>query len=207
MNKKTIILGDIHGRTIWKDIIEKEQPDMVIFLGDYVSTHDNISGDDQFTNLVEILDYKEVNKDNCILLRGNHDTQHLGYYWASCSGLFHTVRNYMSDSSFKEEFLYKTQWVYTTSVKDEKYIFSHAGVSKEWLKWAQFDIQDINNQQPSEKFGFNGPSWDYCGESEAQPCTWIRPMALSCHAVEGWNQVVGHTPVTGNCPASLTMEN
>lgn len=35
---KTVIVGDIHGRTIWKDILEKEQPDRVVFLGDYVST-------------------------------------------------------------------------------------------------------------------------------------------------------------------------
>ena len=37
---KILVLGDIHGRTIWKDIIEHEQPDLTIFLGDYVSTHD-----------------------------------------------------------------------------------------------------------------------------------------------------------------------
>ncbi len=33
---KTIVIGDIHGRTSWKDIIEKEQTwDKVIFIGDY----------------------------------------------------------------------------------------------------------------------------------------------------------------------------
>ena len=52
---KILILGDIHGRTIWKDIIEKESPDKVIFLGDYVSTHDNISADQQLSNLNNIL--------------------------------------------------------------------------------------------------------------------------------------------------------
>ena len=29
--EKTLILGDIHGRTCWADIIEKENPDKVIF--------------------------------------------------------------------------------------------------------------------------------------------------------------------------------
>ena len=33
---KIIILGDIHGRTIWKQIIEKENPDKIIFLGDTI---------------------------------------------------------------------------------------------------------------------------------------------------------------------------
>ena len=52
---KILVLGDIHGRTIWKDIIEKENPDKIIFLGDYVSTHDNISADQQLSNLNNIL--------------------------------------------------------------------------------------------------------------------------------------------------------
>lgn len=41
---KILILGDIHGRTIWKQIIENENPDKIIFLGDYVSTHEDIDG-------------------------------------------------------------------------------------------------------------------------------------------------------------------
>lgn len=69
---KTLVLGDIHGRTIWKDIIEKENPDRVIFLGDYVSTHEGISSDQQIEELYAILDYKDNNPDKVILLRGNH---------------------------------------------------------------------------------------------------------------------------------------
>ena len=69
---KILVLGDIHGRTIWKDIIEKENPDKIIFLGDYVSTHDNISADQQLSNLNNILNYKEESSDKVILLRGNH---------------------------------------------------------------------------------------------------------------------------------------
>lgn len=46
-NKKIVVLGDIHGNTVWKDIIAKEQPDQVIFLGDYVSTHENVSDEEQ----------------------------------------------------------------------------------------------------------------------------------------------------------------
>ena len=56
---KIVVLGDIHGRTVWKDIIEKEQPDQVIFLGDYVSTHDCISESDQVSNLLEVLCFKD----------------------------------------------------------------------------------------------------------------------------------------------------
>ena len=40
---KIVVLGDIHGLTVWKDIIDEEQPDQVIFLGDYVSSHEGVS--------------------------------------------------------------------------------------------------------------------------------------------------------------------
>ena len=69
---RTLVLGDIHGKTIWKDIIKKENPDKVIFLGDYVTTHEGISSEAQIANLEEILDYKEANSSKVILLRGNH---------------------------------------------------------------------------------------------------------------------------------------
>ena len=42
---KTIVFGDIHGRMEWYDIVQAENPDKVIFLGDSVSTHEDISSD------------------------------------------------------------------------------------------------------------------------------------------------------------------
>ncbi len=33
--KKTLVLGDTHGRSNWKLAIHQEQPDRVIFIGDY----------------------------------------------------------------------------------------------------------------------------------------------------------------------------
>ena len=77
---KYLVLGDIHGRECWKDIIPKENPDRIIFLGDYVSTHDGVDSEVQINNLKEILDLKSSLQDRVILLRGNHDMQHLGYF-------------------------------------------------------------------------------------------------------------------------------
>lgn len=192
---KILILGDIHGRTIWKDIIEKESPDKVIFLGDYVSTHDNISSETQIANLNNILDYKEANSSKVILLRGNHDIQHLGYYWAECSGLDPKVWQHMSESNFKERFLKLTQWVHIDD--DLKVIFSHAGISDVWTNNSEIkSIYEINKLEPSELFGFTPDSfYDYYGDSVTQPPTWIRPQALCRCNISKWDQVVGHTPV------------
>jgi hypothetical protein len=78
---KILVLGDIHGRSIWRDIILKENDaDKIIFLGDYVSTNNPyITSEVQISELTKILTYKDINKDKVILLRGNHDMCFLNY--------------------------------------------------------------------------------------------------------------------------------
>lgn len=202
---KIVVLGDIHGKLIWKDIIEKEQSDKIIFLGDYVSTHGLESAEQQVINLNSILEYKINNPDTVILLRGNHDIQHLGYNWAECSGWNQKVYEMMK--SRKDDYLELTQWVYID--KNLKTIFSHAGVSTEWMRVAGINsIYEINDMEPSEKFGF-WPSKmsDYYGISPTQPPTWIRPQTLVEYMPEGWTQVVGHTPIKRLCNVGELMRN
>ena len=186
---KIVVLGDIHGRTIWKDIIAKEQPDKVIFLGDYVSTHDDISDEEQVENLKEILRYKDEHPE-AILLRGNHDMHHLGYESTKISGYFPRVAELMA--GLKDEFLAKTQWIYVMG----NTIFSHAGISKVWLEENKLTLDDINSLAPSAMFAFNRSNpRDLYGNSPEQSPTWIRPMALVNVMIPDYDQVVGHTLV------------
>ena len=203
---KLLVLGDIHGRTIWKDIVNLENPDKIIFLGDYVTTHEGISPEHQLSNLEDILQYKEDRGEAVILLRGNHCLDCLGYYWAKCSPTEPKVKKVMSVDPLKSRFLNLTQWVYID--EELKTIFSHAGVSDVWMKNSEIDsVHDINSLVPSELFGFTPNNYgDYCGDSETQPPVWIRPQALCNCNIEGWNQVVGHTPVQkGICHTHNTI--
>ena len=50
---RTIFLGDTHGRATWKDIITKENPDRVVFIGDYFDSFD-IEPAEQMFNFKEI---------------------------------------------------------------------------------------------------------------------------------------------------------
>lgn len=196
---KLLVLGDNHGRPQWEEIIKKEQPDLTIFLGDYVSSHESIDSASQITNLEKILQYKESHMDSVILLRGNHDTQHLGYSWTECSGYFPHVGEYLMKN--KDRFLSLTQWIYIYN----DIIFSHAGISTEWLKVANISsIEEINNIEPDNRFGF----WpckmsDFYGISPTQPCTWIRPQTLVEYMPEGITQVVGHSPVKVICNVGI----
>lgn len=204
---KTLIIGDIHGRLCWFDIISKENPDKVVFLGDYVTSHYGIPADQQLSNLEDILNYKKDNSDKVVLLRGNHDCQMLGYYWARCSGYDSNVQEGMK--SMKDRFLDLTQWVYI--IPGTNIVCSHAGIGEHFLKECNKktqsenrsileQISEINRLIPSELFGFTPCRFsDYTGESSTQPCTWIRPYTLLHYGVRGITHVVGHTPIDHIC--------
>ena len=187
---KILVLGDIHGRGCWEPIIEKENPDLTIFLGDYVSTHGLITEKQQIDNLERILQYKEENPDTVILLRGNHDLASL-YYWAECYPMNgERVDEYMRNN--KERFLNNTQWIYLY----KNICFSHAGVSSIWMENNKIkSLEDINTLEPSEVFAFTGKMSDFTGVSSTQPPTWIRPHTLVDCGYKGVIHVVGHTNV------------
>ena len=56
---KTIIIGDVHGTTHWKDILDFENPNRVIFIGDYFDGYDNNVNEIQ--NFKNIIQYKNYN--------------------------------------------------------------------------------------------------------------------------------------------------
>ena len=194
---KIVVLGDIHGRDIWKEIVAEDyDADCFVFLGDYVSSHDRrlmYNDEAQINNLKDILDFAEfenaMTPGRVILLRGNHDMQHLGYYWAECSGINLHVQDKMM--KMKERFLANTQWVFV----HDNIVYSHAGVSNVWMKNNDLtDINQINDLEPSEKFGFTPCKLsDYCGDSVTQPPTWIRPWGLFQNAFGDYTYIVGHT--------------
>lgn len=191
-----IVFGDIHGHGEWQMIVEKhlDDPDVVfVFLGDYLGSHEDISAEEQILNLLRILEFKEEFPERIILLRGNHDMQHLGYTWAECSNLNRGVLRQAMKPEFSERFLSITQWVYLV----DNICFSHAGISNTWFKETGCkSIEEINSLEPSPLFGFTPNRLDdFYGESTSQPCTWIRPASLlvDIYEPEKYIQVVGHT--------------
>jgi len=205
---KIVVIGDVHGRDTWNKIVDDNQDaDLFVFLGDYVSTHQmDITVEMQLNNLLDVLLFKEENPDRVILLRGNHDMQHLGYYWAECSGFFRGVEKEMSKPEIRDRYLRDTQWVY---VKDN-IVFSHAGITERWFKDSGVKtIEEINTLEPSELFGFRPCKMsDYYGISQTQGPTWIRPQTLIEYALPGYTYVVGHTTVKNifNLKAALVEQ-
>jgi len=198
---KTLLIGDIHGRPIWKDILEKESSNLsrVIFFGDYFDSFD-ISGIDQIHNFNEIIQFKESTDLEVIMLIGNHDHHYL-----------HVDETY---SGFQPALQHD---IYFTLKKNKKHLqvvysfddilCSHAGISPVWLDksfglWSKKTmVDDINElyHYQQRKFNFIHTSFDFYGDSVEQGPLWIRPKSLmkSNKGDDGlkkhYIQVFGHT--------------
>ena len=139
MNKiKAIIFPDIHGRTFWKEPLKtftkEKYPDIdIIFLGDYLDpyvSYDGISKEDAFINFEEILD--ETKDDSRVtMLIGNHDW----HYFVSLDNCrIDKAREKDIEYMFKDN-ISRFKLVKTLNINDTKYLFTHAGITGEWLEY------------------------------------------------------------------------
>lgn len=207
---KTIFIGDIHGRSIWKEIVAKENADRVVFVGDYFDSFD-IGTTEQLHNFKEIIEYKETSftdegtetqrKTQVIMLIGNHDYH---YYpgGETYSGYQHGAAPAIRQ--LLEENLHHLQMCYQL----DDIICSHAGIGHSWLVTQnEYDetgeqsisdfVNDLWKYRPA-KFTFNG--WDPYGDSKTQTPIWIRPASLiggnrDTFLKEKHIQIAGHTGV------------
>jgi hypothetical protein len=200
---KLIAIGDIHGRNIWEQIVETEQPNTVVFVGDYFDSFD-IPGIDQIHNFKNILHWKQANPQcEVIMLIGNHDFHYMSVCNERYSGFQHSL--YLEIGNILETNKHHLQMVY----QYDDLLFSHAGISPEWLKKCGWDgrdvvefINDIWYFQPYKfKFADNGYGHsDPYGDDTYQTPIWIRPKSLmkvlKQHSMKKqYIQVVGHTSV------------
>ncbi len=193
---KTLVLGDTHGRPIWKEIVVKENPDRVIFIGDYFDSYNDFTAAEQMHNLKEIIEYKESGKSEVILLIGNHDYHYMRgvteHYSGYQSGARPAIEQLLEDNKHHLRMCYQM----------DDYLFSHAGVSWDWLennKWEGWEsveekVNDLWEYTPNV-FGFAG--YDPYGDSVISSPIWIRPKSLQRANYDSLRdkfiQVVGHT--------------
>lgn len=191
---KTIALGDIHGRQIWKDIIQKEgDADRIIFIGDYVDSFD-VPGIDQLQNLLNIIEFKTKSSKEVILLIGNHDYQYMNN---GCqdrySGFQATMR-----PAFNEVFT-EHEKLFQMCFEDEyKNVYTHAGLTETFVtqKIGSYSMQQVNDvffHRPST-FKFSPLDHSGCGDSIESSCIWVRPDSLYRDSINRF-QIVGHTTV------------
>ena len=204
---KTLILGDTHGRSNWKDVLAAH-PDAarVIFMGDYFDSFD-ISGVEQLYNFNEIIRFKEETDKEVIMLVGNHDHHYMDA-GETYSGYQPAMRWDFNDALKKN--IHHLQIAYLL----DDVLFTHAGVSPIWMddtfyrqvkqgwnkKTIVEDLNELYKVKPT-LFNFSHLGWDPSGDSVEQCPMWIRPRSLMKSNTgdnglkKHFRQVVGHTQV------------
>lgn len=194
---KTVVIGDIHGRREWKDIVAENGTDGVryVFLGDYLDSHDDISIEQQCENFFEIAEFKRSNPDNVVLLIGNHDLHYYNAGW-NCSQ-FSTL-TYSKVHELMKEMVDGHEIELAVIDIEAKIIIIHAGLSRVWLK-DHYGVETVDENTLQSfriaDFIFQAKSFfvDPYGYDDYQSPAWIRPQSLVSCAVDGFTQIVGHT--------------
>ena len=187
---KIIVIGDIHGRSVWKLIVETEKPDRVIFIGDYFDSFD-IPGIEQIHNFKEIIEYKESGQCEVIMLIGNHDYHYFPEIGdTGTSGYQHTLAP--SIMQVIDENRNHLQMAYQMG----EFLFTHAGVSSDFMNnvfddefgWKveniATDLNELFKYKPKTfEFGVMcnlklSYYLDSTGDNIEQSPIWIRPRSL-----------------------------
>jgi len=200
---KTVIIGDVHGRSLWKLITNQEQDaDRIIFIGDYFDSFD-ISGVEQIQNFKDIIEYKKISGKEVIMLIGNHDHHYfpeVGYTGTSGyqKGIAPSITQVINEN---RQYL---QMAYSF----DEFLFTHAGVSPTFMDgefgdegWVKENVvsqlNDLFKYKP-KSFEFNGV--DASGDNTYQTPIWIRPRSLMSvnkkhnkGLKKDYIQIVGHT--------------
>jgi hypothetical protein len=208
---KLVVIGDIHGRDIWKQIVAKEHDDTdeFVFVGDYFDSF-RIKGPDQINNFLDIIEFRNTSIYHKVtLLVGNHD--HHYYPGVDDSGT--SGYQTLLAPSIKHVVGENKQYL-QAAYQSGEFVFTHAGLSSEWLDdsiegWNVENVVDKVNElfyyQPGkiayrsykqvgdQVYGAQG-----YGNEAFQGPIWIRPAALMNANKKTLRkkiiQVVGHTP-------------
>jgi len=194
---KLIAIGDIHGRTDWKQIISNIEFDKVIFVGDYFDTHEDISPEQQKSNFEDLVEYKKANMDKVVLLFGNHDYHYLRIINETYSGFqpLHKIDiSEMLDKALNDNLM-------QMCLIHDNYIFTHAGITKTWLKNTGYTgkesldlfINDLFKYKPLAFRFTSGINNSPYGDDIEQSPIWVRPRSLYADCLDDFIQVVGHT--------------
>lgn len=125
--KPLVAIGDIHGSTDWKAIVEKHPDCRIVFLGDYLDPIEYIPRKKLLQNLCEIILLKKKRPDDVVLLLGNHD---LHYF---CTDITLSSRfDFLIGEKASRWFL-ENMALFQYAYQENKIVFTHAGIAQEWF--------------------------------------------------------------------------
>ena len=189
---KIVVVGDIHGCDRWKDLVRvHSDATEFVFIGDYFDSFTRNHAECIF-NFKEIIKWKESTDIKVTMLIGNHDF----HYMSECGGRYGGWSAWHAAEI--GELLRVNKHHLQVAYQYDKYLFTHAGVSKKWYKdnfQEDSNIADqINDLWSYDKRPFNHSGMEMYGNYDGEGPMWIRPEALRRNMLdESIVQIAGHT--------------
>jgi predicted phosphodiesterase len=199
---KHVVIGDLHGRNVWKEV-DFAQYQKAVFLGDYVDSFTRTDAE-ILQNLKEIISLKKTYPEKIVLLWGNHDVQYLHYPKYFCPGFRPSMQRELT-------FLFRTnRHLFRMAYQSRNTIFTHAGITNIW--WRSF-IKSIaaskamtvrssianllNAVELSEYRDILYTTSPYrTGQNENGGPLWADYMETFHDALNGYHQFVGHSAMS-----------
>jgi len=193
---RILTIGDLHGLDCWKKV-SPENYDLIVFVGDYVDSF-TVSDEDILRNFREIIQFRLDWPEKIVLLLGNHEIGYINPYYR-CSGYRYTLEAEVRAIYKKHSQLFRVahQW--------ENYLWTHAGIQQEYYRKnilpkvidSDENLAATLQRLFSEKYA---PLFEVGYErggmrNEIGGPFWIDRHALVKNPLQGFDQVVGHTPV------------
>ena len=166
MKNEILIVPDVHGRDFWLPALNYQGE--VVFLGDYVDPYpqENITEEDAYQVLLQIVEFKRQHPERVTLLIGNHE--------------MHYYDDRFGAGRFSKEYFPKineiltgdaTKGLFQICKQVENYLFIHAGVTKGWYDhhYPQFQnlgetLEERLNRIFFEKmYVYHEASWKFRG--------------------------------------------
>ena len=133
MENDLIIIPDVHGRGFWREAVERHPEGQFIFLGDYLDPYEyeDITTEEAFQGLEDIVRFKEEHPDSVSLLWGNHD---LHYLYPELLGSRYDSDHAERNAHYFHDHQTLFGIAHETEAAGKRFLFSHAGVGMEWLR-------------------------------------------------------------------------
>jgi len=198
---KTLVIPDLHQAPVLEQIettIQKEQPDLTVFLGDYFDHFDDVPDDAR--RMADWLS-QSLEDPQRLHLVGNHD---VAYLWpgpaTTCPGYTEGKRFVIEEALGKQA---AVKFRFHLSV--DGWLLSHAGLASVWLP-RKIDLSEIpswltqEEQHARTAFAEYRMHWFAAigerrgGYSPAGGILWCDLHELEKSSVKGLKQLVGHTP-------------
>ena len=208
ISAQILVIPDVHGRSFWKEAVDKHPTLPIIFLGDYLDPYarEHITPDEALANFKDIIAFKQANNERVTLLIGNHEIHYLDPFYTFS-------RKDTINADYIHQLLVDHLPLFSMASQAEMngkaFLFTHAGIVESW--WNKYfpdtpaDVVSVCNALNAKMSNMEtlGAFIDDAlmeiakrrgGESEAGSCLWADlEEHKKSKSFNGIYQVFGHT--------------